>query len=91
MCNANKKIKKPKGILYGVGIGPGDPELLTLKARKILKKVDIIFAPKPDIKSTSMAADIIKDYIQKKKKVRELLFPMTKNKKIVMNLCYECL
>lgn len=91
MCHDNKKIArrysfekgrdKPKGILYGVGIGPGDPELLTLKARKILKKVDIIFAPKPNIKSTSLAADIIKNYIPKKKQVRELIFPMTKNKK----------
>lgn len=81
MCNDYKKIKKVKGTLYGIGIGPGDPELLTLKAINILKKVDSIFAPKPNIKSTSMAADIIKNYIQKKNKVKELLFPMTKNKK----------
>jgi hypothetical protein len=28
------------GILYGVGVGPGDPELLTLKALKVLREVD---------------------------------------------------
>lgn len=34
-----------KGILYGVGIGPGDPELLTLKAVKILKQCPVIGIP----------------------------------------------
>ena len=34
-----------KGILYGVGIGPGDPELLTLKAVRILKEADVIALP----------------------------------------------
>ena len=34
-----------KGILYGVGVGPGDPELLTLKARRILREADVIAVP----------------------------------------------
>ena len=34
-----------KGILYGVGVGPGDPELLTLKAQRILKEADVIAVP----------------------------------------------
>ena len=29
-----------KGILYGVGVGPGDPELLTIKALKVIKECD---------------------------------------------------
>ncbi|MDR0936470.1 MAG: precorrin-2 C(20)-methyltransferase [Oscillospiraceae bacterium] len=33
-----------KGILYGIGVGPGDPELLTLKAVNILWSADIIAA-----------------------------------------------
>ncbi len=68
------------GILYGIGIGPGDPELLTLKAMEILKNVDTIFAPKPEIESTSAAADIIRDCILKKE-VKELVFPMTKDRR----------
>lgn len=34
-----------KGICYGVSVGPGDPELLTVKAMKIIEQADIIFLP----------------------------------------------
>ncbi len=34
--------------LYGVGVGPGDPELLTLKAVRVLQDVPVIAYPKPD-------------------------------------------
>ena len=36
---------KGQGVLYGVSVGPGDPELLTLKAVKALEKADVIAAP----------------------------------------------
>ena len=32
------------GILIGVGVGPGDPELMTVKAVRILKEADVIAA-----------------------------------------------
>lgn len=35
-----------QGKLYGVGVGPGDPELLTLKAARILRQCDVIAAPR---------------------------------------------
>jgi precorrin-2/cobalt-factor-2 C20-methyltransferase len=35
------------GTFYGVGVGPGDPELLTLKAARVLAEVDRIFHPSP--------------------------------------------
>lgn len=37
--------KKARGTLYGVGVGPGDPELLTLAAQRVLLKADVIAAP----------------------------------------------
>jgi len=39
----------PLGTLYGVGVGPGDPELLTLKAVRILSEVPVVAGPaEPD-------------------------------------------
>lgn len=68
-----------RGLLYGVGVGPGDSELITLKAVRILKEVDIIAVPKSKYESNSTAFDIVKDYIENKK-IIELIFPMSFDK-----------
>ena len=41
-----------KGTLYGVGIGPGDPELLTLKAVRLIRENEVIALPGEDPKET---------------------------------------
>ncbi len=41
------------GILYGIGVGPGDPELMTLKAVRLIGEMDIIAAPGEDVKKTT--------------------------------------
>lgn len=51
--------------LYGIGTGPGDKELVTIKAVKVMEDADIIFAP--NNKGTNMALDIVKEYIANKK------------------------
>ena len=33
------------GILYGLGVGPGDPELITIKALRIMEKADVVACP----------------------------------------------
>ncbi|MEE9591032.1 MAG: precorrin-2 C(20)-methyltransferase [Thermodesulfobacteriota bacterium] len=67
-------------VLYGVGIGPGDPELMTLKAVRVLKGVDVIAVPKSKEEATSLALDIIRDVIDlKDKEIVELIFPMKRN------------
>ncbi len=65
-----------KSIFYGVGIGPGDPELLTLKGFKILNNTDVIFAPKAKSKDDSLARKIIEKILPEKKEFVELEFPM---------------
>ncbi|MEK6713966.1 MAG: precorrin-2 C(20)-methyltransferase, partial [Nitrospirota bacterium] len=64
---------------YGIGVGPGDPELITLKALNVLEKVDIIFAPRAKIKEESLAREIVEKVLRKKNDIRELEFPMTNN------------
>ncbi len=49
-------MPEKKGILYGLGVGPGDPELLTLKAARILNSVDVVFAASSTKNSYSLAA-----------------------------------
>ena len=52
------------GTLYGVGVGPGDPELMTVKAVRILKSVPIIVAPMAEGVRESMALEIARCYIE---------------------------
>lgn len=41
----NSGMNRMKGFAFGVGVGPGDPELMTLKAVRILQEADIIACP----------------------------------------------
>jgi precorrin-2/cobalt-factor-2 C20-methyltransferase len=64
------------GIFYGIGVGPGDPELLTVKAINIMKEVDIIIAPKTEKKDGSVALSIARPYLKKDIKIVYQVFPM---------------
>lgn len=69
-----------RGRLFGVGIGPGDTELLTVKAVNVLKSVDIIFSPRSAPKRESIAKKIVEPVLNGDAEFRELIFPMTKDK-----------
>lgn len=65
------------GKLYGIGVGPGDPELLTLKAHRILKEADVIFCPEKEAGLGSFAFDIIKKLLKDTKaEIVNLVYPM---------------
>ena len=64
-----------KGKLYGVGVGPGDPELLTAKAIRILGECDVIAVPQSE-NGGRTAREIASCYI-KGKPVRAFDMPMT--------------
>jgi precorrin-2/cobalt-factor-2 C20-methyltransferase len=72
-----------KGKLIGVGVGPGDPELLTVKGIKTLKSVPVICAPKSSKAKPSLALSIVQNVLMERKDdytIFEPVFPMIEDK-----------
>lgn len=65
------------GTLYGIGVGPGDPELMTVKGAGIISRCKYIFAPKARGERGSTARAIASPYLGSDSAVQELVFPMT--------------
>ncbi|MHB1455345.1 MAG: precorrin-2 C(20)-methyltransferase [Armatimonadota bacterium] len=65
------------GILYGIGVGPGDPELITVKGANLISHCRHIFVPKARTASDSVALAIAGRYISSDAHLHELVFPMT--------------
>lgn len=77
------------GKLFGVGIGPGDSELLTLKAVRVIKEADIIAVPgskKEDTVAYNIALGAVPELSEKE--VMEIEWPMTKNME-TLNKVYD--
>ncbi|MCE5263612.1 MAG: precorrin-2 C(20)-methyltransferase [Deltaproteobacteria bacterium] len=65
------------GTLYGIGIGPGDPELITIKGARLIAACRNLFVPKARTAAESVALDIARPLLAPGVRVEELLFPMT--------------
>jgi precorrin-2/cobalt-factor-2 C20-methyltransferase len=76
-----------KGILYGVGVGPGDKKLLTILAVETLKKADIIAVP--DTGGEKTALNIVLEYITGKK-IMHCSMPMTRDTAILKKSHETC-
>ncbi len=69
------------GTLYVVGVGPGDPELLTLKAVRILKQAPCLCVPRGREEGSSLALSIAEGVVDLKgKEIIEAFFPMKKTR-----------
>ncbi|MDO5038439.1 cobalt-factor II C(20)-methyltransferase [Clostridium sp.] len=68
--------------LYGIGVGPGDSELLTIKAVNAIKQCDIIVSPVAVEGGESVAYETAKEYIGKDTEVILKHFPMGKKDRV---------
>lgn len=80
-CAAAVEALHAQGKLWGVGVGPGDPELLTLKAARVLEQADIILAPDTG-KADKTALNIIRDHLNGKTPIL-VSTPMTRDRAAV--------
>jgi precorrin-2/cobalt-factor-2 C20-methyltransferase len=72
-----------EGKVIGVGVGPGDAGLLTVKAVQILQEADVICAPTWHLSKPSLALTIVRpvlDNRQQAPQIMELVFPMVEDK-----------
>ena len=63
-----------------MGCGPGDPELVTVKAANLILQAEIIFAPTAREGKPSIALSVVEKYVDKSAKTVSLVFPMVKDK-----------
>ncbi|MCL4368673.1 MAG: precorrin-2 C(20)-methyltransferase [Actinobacteria bacterium] len=78
---ADNQAKNIIGTFFGVGVGPGDPELMTVKAQRVLRQAMVICVPKSRDDAGSYVHGIISDLIEPaRQEVLELVFPMTKDR-----------
>lgn len=66
---------------FAVGVGPGDPELLTRKAERVLRQADVVLAPVSNPNEASVALDTVREFLDEKR--QEIIihqFPMTSDR-----------
>ncbi|RII25369.1 MAG: precorrin-2 C(20)-methyltransferase [Geobacter sp.] len=66
--------------IYAVGVGPGDPELLTRKAERIIRQVPVICSPTGAVDAASYALSIVEEFLDRsRQEVLIQVFPMRKD------------
>ena len=73
-----------RGIAYGVGVGPGDPELMTLKAIRLIRENDVIAVPGKVAKEAvayQIAAAVVPEL--KDKELVSVYMPMIKDRQLI--------
>ena len=69
--------------LTAVGCGPGDPDLLTIKAVNAIRAADVILCPKSKDDRPSIALSVVSKLVEKKTRIVEMVFPMTKDRDVL--------
>ncbi len=76
--NAPRDVRSPTlGTLYGVGVGPGDPELITLKGLRVLRAAATVYVPASPVGRGSLARAIAAEHLDAThQRIVELPFAM---------------
>lgn len=77
------------GRLYGVGVGPGDPKLLTILAVETIREADYVAYPVSTVGGSSVAYDIVGEYLKDKETIPYLM-PMSRDKEYVQRCHDNC-
>ena len=67
------------GTFYGIGVGPGNPDLLTIKAARLITEVPVLAVPTARQEGESYALDIVTGLVQPGQSVLKLHFPMLRD------------
>jgi precorrin-2/cobalt-factor-2 C20-methyltransferase len=81
--NEQAEIANQSGTLFGIGVGPGDPDLIPVKAVKILNEVDVIFTASSTKNDHSLAVRVAAPHLPADTPVHSLPFPMSRDKETV--------
>ena len=77
-------------VLYAVGVGPGDPELLTRKAERLLRNADVVMAPFSRKGEDSVALEIVREFLApERQEVISQHFPMTSDPVVLLKAWQE--
>ena len=72
------------GTFFGVGVGPGDPELITIKAQRVLRQAPVVCLPKSREEGASYVRTFVSHLIDpSRQQLIELVFPMTKDRSVL--------
>jgi precorrin-2/cobalt-factor-2 C20-methyltransferase len=75
-------MRENTGTLYGLGVGPGDPDLITVKALEILRRVPHIFAAASTKNHYSLAHNIVRKHLPNAR-VEKMAFAMTRDREVL--------
>ncbi len=70
-------MKRLLGTLYGIGVGPGDPDLMTVKGARLLAECRHVFVPRGRRAAECLALNIARTHMDPRSVVHEVIFPMT--------------
>lgn len=71
------------GKFYGIGVGPGSPDLLTLRAAEVLRTVDAVCVPRSAVDKDSVALKVARPHIPGTAEIVEISTPMTRDKAVL--------